>query len=109
MAYSMLPAELVGTAAGVFGGELTKKWGKSAMESMSGSDESVRSLGAALGATIGHYVGASVAKGIVNLAMGDVIGLAMNAMVTSPTTAAIHGMWAFFEKTGPSKAKEESK
>lgn len=106
MAYSMPPAEVMGTAAGILTGELAKRWGKSAGESMIGSGESGRSLGAAVGAALGHYMGASLTKGIVNIAMGDLFGLAMNTMVTSPTTAACHGLWALFEKSEKTESKE---
>jgi len=108
MAYSMPPAEVLGTVAGYFAGEWTKEWGKSAGESIVGSGETGRGLGAALGAAFGHYVGASVTKGVVNMAMGDLLGLAMNTMVTSPTTAALHGIWALFEKPKKNEAPAQS-
>lgn len=108
MAYSMPPAELVGAAAGILTGELTKEWGRSAGESMMGGGESGRTIGAAFGAALGHYVGASMSKGMVNIAMGDLVGLAMNTMVTSPTTAALHGLWAFFEKPATESKKNSA-
>ena len=106
MAYSMPPAELFGTFAGIVTGEVGKSLGRTVARAVPVAGKAGRAVSEAMGATSAHFIGAATAKGLWNVGLGDVFGLCMNTMVTSPTSAGLHGVWVLLENL---QAGEEPK
>lgn len=97
MAYSMPPAEVLGTFAGIASGELGKSFVATTAEAFPVAGEVGRAVSEATAAAVAHYLGAASVKGLINLSLGDLFGLCMNTTVTSPTSAAFHGMWVLLQ------------
>lgn len=97
MAYSMPPAELLGTFTGVATGEVGKYLGKTVARAVPVAGKTGRAVSEAMAATSAHFIGAAIVKGLWNVGLGDVFGLCMNTMVTSPTSAGLHGIWVLLE------------
>lgn len=89
MVWSMPVAEPVGILVGLVCGRIGARYGRDCAKSC----EVPEWVGVVLGAVIAHYLAGAAARGVVNTAMVDPVGGAVNLAVTSPTAALLHAIY----------------
>ena len=93
MAWSLAISEPIGTLGGIVAGELTSCAAKKVSKAC-GFSPTVSTL---LTTTSGHFVGAVATKAIINVSLGDPIGLGITP-ITSGVTAVGHGLLKAYVK-----------
>jgi len=86
MPWSMLIAEPVGTLAGITVGELASYGSKKIAKTFGCSETTAKFIAT----SASHYVAALSTKAIINVSMGDPVGLGINPL-SSGITALGHG------------------